>query len=224
MKRKKFLLFARFWGMTMVSTLAAGLLIVAISWSNHEGTVRANFWYTLAVDGLLAGCFSLQIIPFSIYTSVTPLMLATGCRRKELIRDFQLLKVGNLLGILALMGICLLLQFQMKGNPKDTSQVGLFFGAGFWILLLSGSTGNLMGTFYQFLGKWAVALYMIICGLGGGFLGMATEISSGSEVESFGLLLENRKFLLVLLLVALAVLAADLICSRVIWKRAEVRC
>lgn len=85
MNRKKFLFYGRLWGITVGGALVAGLLLALITWLNRGGDVRRMIWYMLAVDCMMIGYFCLQILPFSTYMSTVPLMLAFGCRRKEVI-------------------------------------------------------------------------------------------------------------------------------------------
>ena len=83
MNRKKFLFYGRLWCFTVGSALAAGLILVLFGLFQQREIAGKIFWYLLGVDCLMAGCFSLLIVPFSTYLSTVPLMLATGCRRKE---------------------------------------------------------------------------------------------------------------------------------------------
>lgn len=92
MNRKKFLFYGRLWGITVGGALVAGLILALITWLNRGGDVRGMIWYMLAVDCMMTGYFCLQILPFSTYMSTVPLMLASGCRRKEVILSSQILK------------------------------------------------------------------------------------------------------------------------------------
>lgn len=98
MNRKKFLFYGRLWGITVGGALVAGLILALITWLNRGGDVRRMIWYMLAVDCMMTGYFCLQILPISTYMSTVPLMLASGCRRKEVILSSQILKFLNFLG------------------------------------------------------------------------------------------------------------------------------
>ena len=113
MNRKKFLFYGRLWGITVGGALVAGLILALITWLNRGGDVRRMIWYMLAVDCMMTGYFCLQILPISTYMSTVPLMLASGCRRKEVILSSQILKFLNFLGILAVTAIFLLRQSRM---------------------------------------------------------------------------------------------------------------
>lgn len=172
----------------------------------------------------MAGCFSLLIVPFSTYLSTVPLMLATGCRRKEVIWNFQILKLLNILGILAVLGIFLLLQSVMGGDLVDKERLRSTFLAGILVLAACGSIGNLTGALSNIIGRWVLIIYMLVSGLAGGFAGVIMEISSGPEVETFGMILGDWRFLTAAVVAALLSCTADLIGSRLILRRTEVRC
>ena len=171
MNRKKFLFYGRLWGITVGGALVAGLILALITWLNRGGDVRRMIWYMLAVDCMMTGYFCLQILPFSTYMSTVPLMLASGCRRKEVILSFQILKFLNFLGILAVTAIFLLLQSRMKGNQVEIQRMKDMFLMSALLLLSGGSVGNLIGVLYNLIGRWVMILYVILSGLTGGMVG-----------------------------------------------------
>ena len=217
MNRKKFLFYGRLWGITVGGALVAGLLLALITWLNRGGDVRGMIWYMLAVDCMMTGYFCLQIFPFSTYMSTVPLMLAFGCRRKEVILSSQILKFLNILGILAVTAIFLLLQSRMKGNQVEIQRMKDRFLMGALLLLSGGSVGNLIG-------RWVMILYVILSGLTGGMVGVVTELSSTPDINTFGDLLGNTTFLTAAFVAAPVFIAADLIVSWLVLRRTEVRC
>ena len=174
MNRKKFLFYGRLWGITVGGALVAGLLLALITWLNRGGDVRRMIWYMLAVDCMMIGYFCLQILPFSTYMSTVPLMLAFGCRRKEVILSSQILKFLNILGILAVTAIFLLLQSRMKGNQVEIQRMKDMFLMSALLLLSGGSVGNLIGVLYNLIGRWVMILYVILSGLTGGMVGVCS--------------------------------------------------
>ena len=224
MNRKKFLFYGRLWCLTVGSALAAGLILVLFGLFQQREIAGKIFWYLLGVDCLMAGGFCLLIVPFSTYLSTVPLMLATGCRRKEVIWNFQILKLLNILGILAVLGIFLLLQSVMGGDLVDKERLRSTFLAGILVLAACGSIGNLTGALSNIIGRWVLIIYMLVSGLAGGFAGVIMEISSGPEVETFGMILGDWRFLTAAVVAALLSCTADLIGSRLILRRTEVRC
>ena len=214
MNRKKFLFYGRLWGITVGGALVAGLILALITWLNRGGDVRRMIWYMLAVDCMMTGYFCLQILPFSTYMSTVPLMLASGCRRKEVILSSQILKFLNFLGILAVTAIFLLLQSRMKD----------MFLMSALLLLSGGSVGNLIGVLYNLIGRWVMILYVILNGLTGGMVGVVTELSSTPDINTFGDLLGNTTFLTAAFVAAPVFIAADLIVSWLVLRRTEVRC
>lgn len=224
MNRKKLLFYGRLWCLTVGSALVAGLILVLFGLFQQREIAGKIFWYLLGVDCLMTGCFSLLIVPFSTYLSTVPLMLATGCRRTEVIRNFQILKLLNILGILAVLGIFLLLQSVTGGDLVDKERLGTTFLAGILVLAACGSIGNLTGALSNIIGRWVLIIYMLVSGLAGGFAGVTMEISSGPEVETFGMILGDWRFLTAAVVAALLSCAADLIGSRLILRRTEVRC
>ena len=137
--------YGRLWGITVGGALVAGLILALITWLNRGGDVRGMIWYMLAVDCMMTGYFCIQILPFSTYMSTVPLMLASGCRRKEVILSSQILKFLNFLGILAVTAIFLLLQSRMKGNQVEIHRISGafhgFFALGFKFLHVQESFG-----------------------------------------------------------------------------------
>lgn len=224
MNRKKFLFYGRLWGFTVGGALVSGLILALITWANRGGPVREMVWYMLAVDCMMTGYFCVQILPFSAYMSTVPLMLASGCRRKEVILSSQLLKFLNILGILGVTVIFLLLQFNMKKNPVEISRMKDMFLMSTLILLIGGSAGNLIGVLYNLIGRWVMILYIVLSGLAGGMVGAITQLSSLPETNTFGQILEDTTFLTAALVAAPVFIAADLIVSWLILRRTEVRC
>ena len=160
MNRKKFLFYGRLWGIMVGGALVAGLILALITWLNRGGDVRRMIWYMLAVDCMMTGYFCLQILPISTYMSTVPLMLASGCRRKEVILSSQILKFLNFLGILAVTAIFLLLQSRMKGNQVEIQRMKDMFLMSALLLLSGGSVGNLIGVLYNLIGRWVMILYV----------------------------------------------------------------
>lgn len=224
MNRKKFLFYGRLWGITVGGAFVFGLILGLLTWINRGGPVREMVWYMLAVDCVMTGYFCLQILPFSTYISTVPLMLASGCRRKEVILSFQILKILDVLGVLAITAIFLLLQFKMKGNQVETSRMKDMFLMSTLILLAGGSVGNLIGVLYNLIGRWVMILYVILSGLTGGMVGVITELSSTPDVNTFGAILGDNTFLTAALVAAPVFIAADLIVSWRVLRRTEVRC
>ena len=224
MNRKKFLFYGRLWGITVGGALVAGLLLALITWLNRGGDVRRMIWYMLAVDCMMTGYFWLQILPFSTYMSTVPLMLAFGCRRKEVILSSQILKFLNILGILAVTAIFLLLQSRMKGNQVEIQRMKDMFLMSALLLLSGGSVGNLIGVLYNLIGRWVMILYVILSGLTGGMVGVVTGLSSTPDINTFGDLLGNTTFLTAAFVAAPVFIAADLIVSWLVLRRTEVRC
>ena len=224
MNRKKFLFYGRLWSFTVGGAFVSGLLLALLTWINRGGPVREMVWYMLAVDCLMTGYFCVQILPFSAYVSTVPLMLASGCRRKEVILSSQILKLLNILGILAVTVIFLLLQSRMKGNPVEIRRMKDMFLMSTLILLVGGSIGNLIGVLYNLIGRWVMVLYVVLSGLSGGMVGVITQLSSRPETNTFGKILEDTTFLTAVLVAAPVFLAADVIVSWLILRRMEVRC
>lgn len=179
---------------------------------------REDLLVPFGVDCLMAGCFCLLIVPFSTYLSTVPLMLATGCRRKEVIWNFQILKLLNILGILAVLGIFLLLQSVMGGDLMDKERLRSTFLTGILVLAACGSIGNLTGALSNIIGRWVLIIYMLVSGLAGGFVGVIMEISSGPEVETFGMILGDWRFLTAAGCCSAFVLHRRLIGSRLILR------
>ena len=156
--------------------------------------------------------------------STVPLMLAFGCRRKEVILSSQILKFLNILGILAVTAIFLLLQSRMKGNQVEIQRMKDMFLMSALLLLSGGSVGNLIGVLYNLIGRWVMILYVILSGLTGGMVGVVTELSSTPDINTFGDLLGNTTFLTAAFVAAPVFIAADLIVSWLVLRRTEVRC
>ena len=151
-------------------------------------------------------------------------MLASGCRRKEVILSSQILKFLNFLGILAVTAIFLLLQSRMKGNQVEIQRMKDMFLMSALLLLSGGSVGNLIGVLYNLIGRWVMILYAILSGLTGGMVGVVTELSSTPDINTFGDLLGNTTFLTAAFVAAPVFIAADLIVSWLVLRRTEVRC
>ena len=151
-------------------------------------------------------------------------MLASGCRRKEVILSSQILKFLNILGILAVTAIFLLLQSRMKGNQVEIQRMKDMFLMSALLLLSGGSVGNLIGVLYNLIGRWVMILYAILSGLTGGMVGVVTELSSTPDINTFGDLLGNTTFLTAAFVAAPVFIAADLIVSWLVLRRTEVRC
>ena len=112
----------------------------------------------------------------------------------------------------------------MGEDLVDKERLRSTFLAGILVLAACGSIGNLTGALSNIIGRWALIIYMFVSGLVGGFAGVIMEISSGPEVETFGMILGDWRFLTAAVVAALLSCTADLIGSRLILRRTEVRC
>lgn len=106
----------------------------------------------------------------------------------------------------------------------DKERLRSTFLTGILVLAACGSIGNLTGALSNIIGRWVLIIYMLVSGLAGGFVGVIMEISSGPEVETFGMILGDWRFLTAAVVAALLSCTADLIGSRLILRRTEVRC
>lgn len=178
---KKLRIYGEMWGACVGMSLLAGIVVSMVSGVLFmEG--GAYLFQTIGIYCMVVGAMILLITPFSMYQSYVPMILSMNGRRREVFRNFQLLKLVNALSVAALGGILLILQSLLKGGMSFGDGLA-FFVLGLGFLLVMSSVGNLSGVVFSRFGKLGLALFMLCSAAAGGVIGFVSAMTQKKGIK-----------------------------------------